>query len=336
MASIIDKRICHLLRKIILLLCLLTCLIISVQAQNPTSTAAVLTVRFEPVEVKRAGTDTWIALSTGAEMPFSSGDAVRTSADSGRAWLAFAGMRWLILPNSEVTLDRYMALTVDEAFIEAHVTGVIVSATSPGGAYGYTVHTPKFTVTKPGTIAALWTSPEWPDSYIVAEGTASLALTETPDSPIAIKAGEGLFANGKSAPFAMEAPYNAAHLQTMLFGCPAVVTTRDNVGLIVRRGPAQVFDNLDILLNGYEVSIIGQTETSGWSRIQYLSGFSWMFTRALRQDTPCTRTPPTFPDDAPRESITTAFNTDEDEQALLQPFFGAFDENYLFYRTRRR
>jgi hypothetical protein len=325
-----------LLRKMIPLL-LLFALFATVQAQTTRSTAAILAVRFAPVEVKRAGTETWIALSAGAEMPFSSGDAVRTSADSGRASLTFAGMRWLILPNSEVTLDHYVSLTVDEAFIEAHVTGVIVSATSPSGAYGYTVHTPKFTVTKPGTLAALWTSPEWPDSYIVAEGSASLALTETPDTPIHIEAGEGFYAgNDQAEPLAMDAPYNAARLQSALYGCPAVVTTRDNVGLIVRRGPAQAFDNLDILLNGNKVFIIGQTETSGWSRIQYLSGFSWMFTRALDQDESCTRTPPVFADDSPRESIITAFNTDEDERTLLRPFFGAPDENYLFYRTRAR
>lgn len=319
--------------KIILLLICLT-LLTSVQAQT-NSTAAVLTVRFGPVEVKRAGTDTWIALRPGAEMPFSTGDALRTSADSGRAWLTFAGMRWLILPNSEVILDHYMALTVDEAFIEAHVTGVIVTAASPGGTFGYTLHTPKFTVTKSGTLAALWTSPEWPDSYIVAEGTASLALTEMPDTPIEIKAGEGFYA-GETVPIAIEGLYNAARLQSALYGCPAVVTTRDNVGLIVRRGPAIDFQNLDILLNGHEVNIIGQTETSEWSRIQYLSGFSWMFTRALRQNeaTPCTRTPPMFADSSPQESIITSFNTDEDELALLKPFFGDLGENYLFYRRR--
>jgi hypothetical protein len=301
------------------------------------STAAVLTARFGPVEVKRAGTEAWIALSPGAEMPFSSGDAVRTSADSGRAWLAFAGLRWLILPNSEVTLDRYMALTVDEAFIEAHVTGVIVTAASPGGAFGYTLHTPKFTVTKSGTLSALWTSPEWPDSYIVAEGTASIALRDAPDDSIQIKAGEGLYVGGdQTEPLAMDAPYNAARLQSLLYGCPAVVTTRDNVGLIVRRGPSTGFQNLDILLNGHEVNIIGQTETSEWSRIQYLSGFSWMFTRALDRDETCSRATPPFPDSSPQESIITAFNTDEDERALLQPFFGARDENYLFYRTRAR
>lgn len=307
----------------------------SVHAQTITSTGAVLTVRFGPVEVKRAGTETWISLSPGAEMPFSSGDALRTSADSGRAWLEFAGMRWLILPNSEVTLDHYMAIAVDEAFIEAHVTGVIVTAASPGGAYSYKVHTPNFTVTKPGTMAALWTSPEWPDSYLVAEGTATITLPETPGDTIQIKAGEGLYKGADPLePVTLEAPYNAARLQSVLYGCPAVVTTRDNVGLIVRRGPSIEFQNLDILLNGSEVNIIGQTDTSGWSRIQYLSGFSWMYTRALDQDETCTRTPPPFADSSPQEGILTAFNTDENEQALLRPFFGDPKENYLFYRRR--
>lgn len=306
----------------------------SLSAQT-NSTAAVLAVRFGPVEVRRAGTEAWISLPIGAEMPFSSGDAVRTSKDSGRAVLSFAGLRWIILPNSEVMLDRYMALTVDEAFIEAHVSGVLVTAASPGGAWQYTVHTPSFTITKPGTHAALWTSPGWPDSYIVAEGTGALTLAD--DTSVTIKAGEGFYNDGEqTTAVPLEAPYNAARLQSALYGCSAAVTTRDNVGLIVRRGPAIAFQNLDILLNGYKVTILGQTESSGWSRIQYLSGFSWMYTRALDQDETCTRTPPVFPNDTPQESIITAYNTDDDEKALLEPFFGPAKENYLFYRTAKR
>jgi hypothetical protein len=310
-------------------------LLMTVRAQD-TSTAAVLSVRFAPVEVKRVGTEAWIALSPGAEMPFSSGDAVRTSKDSGRAALQFAGMQWLILPNTEIVLDRYMALTVDEAFIEAHVTGVIVTTASPGGAWSYLVHTPAFDITAPATRAALWTAPDWPDSYIVAEGRGT--ITRKDGETIEVNAGEGLYIGPQSdeQPVALEAPYNAARLQSILFGCPAVVTTRDNVGLIVRRGPGTGHQNLDILLNGFEVSILGQTETSGWSRIQYASGFSWMFTRALNKEATCTRVPPTFADDAPQESIITAFNTDEEERALLAPFFGDPRENYLFYRNRAR
>ncbi len=267
-------------------------------------------------------------------MPFSSGDAVRTRDDSGRAWLTLAGLRWLILPNSEITLDRYMALTVDEAFIEAHITGVVVTAASPGGAWSYRVHTPHFTVTKPGTLSALWTSPGWPESYIVAEGTASLTLAD--DSTIKIKAGEGFYAEAdQTAALPFDTPYNAAHLQSVMYGCPSVVTTRGNIGLIVRRGPATAFQNLDILLNGSKVGILGQTESSGWSRIQYLSGFGWMYTGALKQDQTCTRTPPVFSDKTPKESIITSFNTDDSELALLQPFFGGRTENYLFYRTRK-
>ncbi|MEL6273342.1 MAG: SH3 domain-containing protein, partial [Chloroflexota bacterium] len=309
--------------------------------------AALLTVTYPGVEVRRVDTDAWIALSQGAVTPFGTGDSVRTD-ETGRALISFGDdSDILVLPAGQfnfgevnstpegilaqigvitgqliiqarentfadlsVALDWELARTYSQAIIQDGFSAVS----------DHRQTTPIHVSLKQFDAAAL---------YVVAEGQMGFV-------------GETAFANfteGNAGAYgrppdadnlsSIEFPFNVAQVEGELYGCPGTVTT-DGRDLNARNGPGTANVQYGQFPNGADVFVMGLVESGGWYRVQYRSGFGWVQRLAVDlMDPDCELA--TLPDDAfdiPNRVI----NPTEREIELLAPFYGTPDDDPIFYR----
>lgn len=297
-------------------------------AQN--AYAAILEVRYRGVEVLLAGTTTWLPLTQDAITPLGAGDAVRTL-ERGRALITFDTVGSVILLNdSQFELEAYTQNEAGQWQIEGQVMGVAVQTISaPEDFAAYRMAFGSMTLTSPTASAGFWSETSGADTLVVADGEGIL---ERGASTYTLQAGEGLRSNA-DMPTAITPPLlNAARLEAQLIGCDGIIKTVDRTGLYVRLGPSQAYEAVDLLPDELPVPVVGITESGEWSRIQYLSGFAWMFTIALESD--CGQDLERYPDSTRRERLIRTFNASESEVMALEPFFGRPVQNPVFYQYR--
>jgi hypothetical protein len=278
------------------------------------------------VEVRREGTVAWLALPQAAQMPFGPGDTLRVP-DRGRGWLTFGDLGTASIITGDFTLEA-LAVAEGQATLHARLEGVAVFALPRPEAWtDFRLQVGSLTLFAPSSLFAVWSLPDSPPAIITAQGSARARRL---NAVYNMRSGEGVLERfGIVSLAAVPPPLNEASLEAALFGCPAVVRTTGRVGLDVRRGPGQTFDALDLIFDDNAVSVLARTASGEWSRVQFLSGFGWMLSRALVADCPAL---PTLPDTVGRESLVRAWNVPAEEETLLRPFFGSPVINSVFFR----
>jgi hypothetical protein len=287
-------------------------------AHAQDSYAAALEISHEGLEIRLKGTEAWLSLSDGAVTAFGAGDTLRSNA-VGRGWLHFGETAsLLILPNSEFRLDAYDAEQLRATFLGI----ALVQASSVAS---LEIQLQDIVLIGLEGNAGLWSAPNQPDIVTVAEGFATV---RSGDSETEIRSGEGFRDTAEGGEIAsLEAPYSAARLIGVLDGCAGLVQTGELAGVRVRTGAGRGYQQRGLIDNGNNAVLLGRTETSGWTRIQYASGFAWISSFAL--ETECDL--PILPDDSPEEDITRVINSDERELALLASYFGSPLFDGFFY-----
>lgn len=287
-------------------------------AHAQDSFAAALEITYDGVEIRLAGTAQWLRLRDEAVTAFGAGDVLRTN-DLGRAWLHFSeNNSLLILPNSEFRLDAY-----DSEQLEATLMGTAILR----GMYsrGLAIHLQQITLIGLEGTAGLWASPLQADIVTIAVG---LAAVRSGSLVSEIHTGEGFRDNAEGGEVsALEMPYSAARLIGTLDGCSGLVQTGELAGVRVRTGAGRGYQQRGLIDNGEQAILLGQSESSGWTRIQFASGFAWITSFALETD--CVL--PILPNDSPEEDITRVVNGDERELDLLLPYFGSPLFDGFFY-----
>jgi hypothetical protein len=287
-------------------------------AHAQDSYAAALEITHEGLEIRLNGTESWLRLSDGAVTAFGAGDMLRSN-EFGRGRLHFGETAsLLILPNSEFRLDAYDAEQLQATFL-----GTAILQAS--GLSSIEIQLQDIALIALQGSAGLWSSPNQPDIVTLADG---LATVRSGDTETELASGEGFRDTAEGGEIAtLETPYSAARLIGILDGCSGIVQTGELAGVRVRTGAGRGYQQRGLIDNGNNAVLLGQTETSGWTRIQYASGFAWISSFALETD--CVL--PILPDDAPEEDITRVVNGDEQELALLLSYFGSPLFDGFFY-----
>jgi hypothetical protein len=297
-------------------------------SQAPQELAGILNVRYDGVQIRRANTEAWLPLGSGAVMPFGSGDSVRTDT-TGRVSIRFAGGEVLVLPETEFTLTRYAPQeTLGQVEWQASLIGVMVQRwnTHP---LPYSLQMTDGTLIQAGEVSAVWSLPEQSDTIAlhIGEGTAVIGQEN-----LRIPAASTAWLD-PAAPriVALDYPLNAARLEAELLGCEAVIDTVGEIGVLVRRGIGRFNERLGLIPHGAIVNAMAINASGYWVRIQYRAGFSWIVEDAVTMNCPDL---PRVSDQTPPERISSVINPSEAEIALLEPFFQTPLQDTFFYQYR--
>ena len=296
-----------------------------VQAQE--NLAAVITIRFEGVEIQRPDSELWLPLPQNAVAFIGAGDTIRTDA-TGRVDIQLAeSTHLLLLSNSDFTLQS-LSTSADGTALGAILNGNgVMSATDSTAFANFNLQLNDMTITSPADLMSMWSFSDATDAITVATGSATISAN---DSDISIPAESGFLAETNRAEAVMfDAEWHAAGLEANLYGCEGQVQTAGNVPLLVRTGPGQGFQPMGTLDVSRVVQLMGMTETTSWTRIQFLTGFGWIRSQAIESD--CTDLS-VFPDDAPEEKFVRIANVTDDELVILAPFFESPETNAFSYQ----
>jgi hypothetical protein len=289
--------------------------------------SAVVDVRYEGVEIRRENTDSWLALPQRAIAFIGAGDTVRTTGN-GRVDILFNDTtHMLLLSNTDFTLTL-LTSDNDRLSLEGTLNGNAVMETSATTTFDtFNLHLNDLTITYPASLMGIWSFADATDAVTVAVGTAMVSANDT---DISIPSEAGFFAEVDRTEATLFKPeWHAAGLEASLYGCEAQVRTARDVPLLVRSGPGRGFLAMGTLDVSRVVAVMAETETTGWTRIQFLTGFGWIQSLAIESN--CTDLP-VFPDDAPEEKFITVINVTNEELAILQPFFESPANNAFSYQ----
>jgi len=296
-----------------------------IHAQDNLS--AVITIRFEGVEIQRPDSELWLPLPQNAVAFIGAGDTIRTD-ETGRVDIQLSeSTHLLLLSNSDFTLES-LSISTDGTTLEATLNGNGVLSTTDSTSFAdFNLQLNDLTVTSPADLMGIWSFSDAVDAVTVASGSATVSAD---DSDISIPAESGFFAEPERTDAVMfDAEWHAAGLEASLYGCEGQVQTAGNVPLLVRTGPGQGFQTMGTLDVSRIVQLMGMTETTSWTRIQFLTGFGWIRSQAIESD--CTDLS-VFPDDAPEEKFVRIVNVTEDELAVIAPFFESPETNAFSYQ----
>lgn len=308
------------MRKVLIIVLMLG-LSISIMAQE--SFAASVETTFAGVEIKLNNTDEWLLLADGSNTPLSAGDAVRTNS-SGRAILSFLeNSSLLLLPETTYTLIEFSE-TDDELTLHAEIDGIGIQEVTDIA--NFELRGNRFWVVAADGLFGIWSDKDIDipenDTIIVAHGHL---MVDDGYWILPLDDAHGLYAgvyNEAENLFGwliMLPPYNQARLIGTLEGCIGTVQTRDDTrGVLVRTGAGTGYQRRGLIEDSGSVRLMGETESTGWTQIQFLNGFGWVVSSAVTTDCDL----PSLPDDSPEESIIQVTNADEIELAMLRPFYG--------------
>lgn len=287
--------------------------------------SAVIEIRYQGVEIKRVNSDLWFPLPRQAIAFIGAGDIIRTDT-TGRVDIQFGeSAHLLLLSNSEFMINSFTD-TDDGLALDSAVNGTAVMETMADDIFeSFNLRLNDMNVTSPATLMSVWSFSDIKDAVTVADGMATVLSN---GNEIPIPAESGYLAEPERTEAVMFEPeWNAAALEANLYGCPG--TSPGNVSLLVRTGPGQGFVAMEALDVNSVVPLMAQTESSGWTRIQFLSGFGWVQSLALTSD--CTDLP-VFSNNVSQEKFITVVNVRNDEIAILQPFFQSPATNAFTYQ----
>lgn len=292
--------------------------------------SAVINVRYEGVEISRENTDLWLPLPLGAIAFIGAGDTIRTTS-TGRVDIRFDGAsHMLLLSNTDFTLTSFASDNGSLTF-EGTLNGNAVIETSADTIFdSFDLHLNDLTVTQPASLMGMWSFADTTDAVTVAVGTGKVFANET---DITIPAEAGFFAEAdRTEAILFDPEWHSAGLEASLYGCKGQVKSAVNSPLLVRSGPGRGFLAMGTLDISRVVAVMAETETTGWARIQFLTGFGWTQSQAIESD--CMDLP-IFPDNSPEEKFVTVINVSDEEEAILEPFFESPATNIFSYQFVR-
>lgn len=296
----------------------------SVRAQEDL--AAALRVVYAGVEVRRDGTDAWLPLRQGAEMPFGAGDAVRTDR-TGRALLLLADRgEILILPESVYAVELFDRDRVDGWTFSGYARqGQTIHQLSES--IQHTVRTDQLTLGITSHYFAVQALPSGLSRVIAAEGGLGVMIGDT---LLTLEAGQGIIVGQGEISPVINVPYpaNFARLDGIINGCPGVVQARGERDLNVRVGPSLAYDAIGVLVNDTSVQLMAVSEFGERYRIQYLSGYGTILATGVV--TTC-RDLPVIPYNSV-ETYYSIVDPTQRELQLLRPFYGTPEDDSVFYR----
>lgn len=292
--------------------------------------AASLQVFSVGVEVRRAGTGTWLPLISEALSPLGTGDAVRTD-DRGRAYLSMLDtLEILVLPNSMLQIEQLETPAEARLSLAAQLEGHMVQRLQDAAAIAsYHLETNDFSVTRPALHFALWSGFEESSVVTVFQGEAEIS---SDDMTSVVRANQGLRVESRSLLSLRYAPpLNAARLIGLLEGCKAQVRTGGDLRVNIRNGSGFGYDIIESRPNRAEVTLLGRNQDETWYRVQLLSGFGWV--RSMLVDHQCTDL--TLLPRINLEQNMRLYYVNPSELALLAPFYGSPANDWWFFRTLR-
>lgn len=307
--------------------CLMIFFLMTLASIAQENISVVIDVRFEGVEIRRDNSDLWLPLPRGAIAFIGAGDTIRTD-DEGRVDILFdENAHMLLLSNSDFTVTVFQ-IDDDRLLLEGMLNGTATLEVASDDVFdSFNFNLNDLAVIDPATLMSFWSFAEATDAVTVAQGNA---IVNFDNNEILVMAESGFFADGtltEAIPFKPE--WSAAALESILYGCEGIVQTASGSPLLVRTGPGRGFQAMGTLDVSRIVQLLSTTETTGWTRIQFLSGFGWIQSSAINSE--CINLP-TLPDDTPEERFITIINVRDDERVLLEPFFTSPANNAFTYK----
>jgi len=294
---------------------------------QPLELSAVVTVVGDGVTLLRAGAVNPLPLRVGSIAPFGVGDQLMTGVN-GRALIAFPeANRLYVLPDSQYELTAFTSLDGGRFRLEGVLQGIAIQTFDDDPSdWDYQLVTAGLTVVTPSEQFAVWALPGRFETVISAAGTAVVENGDSPDG-VVVTAGMGWIPVYNATPIALESPYHAVELMSLAIDCRGTVSTGGSDGLRLRRGAALDYPIVGALYDGQQVYLVGITDNDRWYRIQYLTGFGWLYSELVDAD--CTGLPvsPSLVGEA-NETVSGATAA---EIELLTPFYGIPADNPLFY-----
>lgn len=292
--------------------------------------SAVIEVRYEGVEISRENSDLWLPVRQGSIAFIGTGDTIRTNG-TGRAEIRFDDNSHIfLLSNSDFTLTAFS--TDNGAFVfGGMINGNAVVETSDSTMFdSFDLQLNDVSVTQPASLMGIWSFPDTTDAVTVAIGSA---IVLNNDIEIPVPAETGFFAEpDRTEAIAFDPEWHSAGLEANLYGCKGQVKTAAQSPLLVRVGPGRGYLAMGTLDISRVVEVMGETESTGWTRIQFLTGFGWTQSLAIESDCPDL---PLFPDDSPQEKFVTVINVSDEELEILEPFFESPATNVFSYEFVR-
>jgi len=249
-------------------------------AQEATELAATLEVLESGVEVLRVNTANWLPIRLEAIVGV--GDMIRTDG-TGRARITFFedGTDTELLPNTTYQINRFEAIA-NGFTLEAEVVfgqtlqrlGRLLDANS-----NYTIRTPGMTLVARGTVFRIRVEASERSAMLVDEGLVD-AGNESENADVGV--GFGIRAEADSPLSDVVRATTFEQLDSALDGCPATITTADDVTINIRIAPNR---DADIIggINAENITILyGRTESTNWYRIMLDDGFGWILSSSAQ------------------------------------------------------
>ncbi len=282
-------------------------------------TAAALEIAAEGVSVLRAGAVNWLSLPDDALTPIGSGDLLRTDG-YGRAFVDFGTVRAYILPDSEFAVTEFSPERMHADLTEGRV--IFAFDTLP--ALDFRLQVGRMVIEEPSSLFAVQVHDGviW---LVSAEGVISGLIDGEPFAAAAeegVRIGEAVervILNGGAMSF--------ARIDGLLDGCPATINGRGEASLNVRVGPSTAYDVLGSVPDGLNVFLMATNPDDTRYRIQFLNGFGWILSNAVVHNCENLLELPYSAGESPVRIV----RASPDEIALLRPFFGAPEDDLIFY-----
>ncbi|MGJ3239227.1 MAG: SH3 domain-containing protein [Anaerolineae bacterium] len=287
--------------------------------------AATVTIIADDVHFIRANTDAAFPLSVGAVAPFGIGDQIVTGSN-GRALIGLdTSAQILLLPDSSYTIRNYAPIDPATAIFSGLLEGIAIHQFTESLSIDYQLQTNRFTLDATDGDFEVWSIEGGLNAVTTARGTVTVQFENTTQT---VTANQGFALPYSPVPIALNAPLHASQVVGLAVDCNGIVRTNGSAGLRLRAGAALDYLVVDVLQDGQRVRIVGITENGLWYRIPFQTGFGWIFSSLIDADCDNLEQFPNLIGEAPEQirSVT------EFEQDLLEPFYGTYLTNFVFYR----
>lgn len=254
--------------------------------QSQSDRAAILEVLSPGVEILRAGTDNWLAISV--ESVVGIGDIVRTD-ESGTARITFFadGVDTEVLPSSEYRIDTFQE---DDTSFTLRVSVLLGQTRQRLGrvldaASSYSIDTPAMTLAARGTEFAVRVEDSGRSAMLVSEGVVA-ADGESAEAEVPAEFGIRAPEDGPLSDVVRASTFD--ELDSALDGCTASVTTPDDVSINVRNAPSMDAEQIGYV-NAADVGLFyGRTTSTGWYRIVFEDQYGWILSSSAEITNSCT------------------------------------------------
>ncbi len=309
---------------------LISLLLSSVVMFAQDNISAVIEVRYEGVEIGRENTDIWLPLPIGSIAFIGAGDTIRTNG-TGRVDIRFDdSSHILLLSNSDFTMTAFSSDN-DALSLGGMINGNAVIEITESTVFDiFDLQLNDVTVTQPASLMGIWSFPDTTDAVTVAVGTA-MVLNNGIEIPVPAETGF-LAEPDRTEAVAFDPEWHSAGLEASLYGFRGQVKTAAESPLLVRVGPGRGYQAMGTLDISRIVDVMAETETTGWTRIQFLTGFGWTQSLAIESDCPDL---PILSDDSPQEKFVSVINVSDEELGILAPFFESPATNVFSYEFVR-